>query len=471
MRNIRLYEALRRFARDAAAQLSAELEAGAELEFDVEAAIGGRGPTLYRYRPLTDRFIARAWPALRALPSATQAAESLREGAALYLEARGVADDDAEPALRALLERLYEDQTNFAFPEERFERVYAELEQSLYGDARPCLFVTCLRGVECLDRPVRLGARERLELLPPQLFERELPAELAGVAGAGAGNTVVCLELLVEGPVAPLEHQFRERLRELRLALRLLAEGRVDPFAIGFRRVADSRWVCFELDRPGPGRGEPLRIDDERAAELGELLAVVRGRAREPRLELALERFDRGCAAADPQVALLDLLCALRALLAEHTDTDRASLGLRVAALCADVPDRPRVRRDVERALSLERSLLAGPVTAHGSDVEAVAQVVRELERHVRALLRDVLCGYLELDLARVADEMLLRATGEVEIAARDLRVAKPRAETSQAGASGAASEDETDPVGLAAVPPTSASQPFDDPDDYSAPV
>ena len=48
----------------------------------------------------------------------------------------GLRGAEAEPALQAMLERLYEDVTDFTFPEERFERVYAEVERTLYEESR-----------------------------------------------------------------------------------------------------------------------------------------------------------------------------------------------------------------------------------------------------------------------------------------------------------------------------------------------
>ena len=52
------------------------------------------------------------------------------------------------------------------------------------------------------------------------------------------------------------------------------------------------------------------------------------------------------------------------------------------------------------------------------------------MEGHLRALLRDVLCGYLDSDLKGVADDILLETNPEpfVEIEARDLRVKAPAA-------------------------------------------
>jgi hypothetical protein len=49
--------------------LTEELEAGAELAFDLEDQSSRRGPALYRYRPLTEEFIDQRWLRLRGLPA------------------------------------------------------------------------------------------------------------------------------------------------------------------------------------------------------------------------------------------------------------------------------------------------------------------------------------------------------------------------------------------------------------------
>jgi hypothetical protein len=61
------------------------------------------------------------------------------------------------------------------------------------------------------------------------------------------------------------------------------------------------------------------------------------------------------------------------------------------------------------------------------------------MEGHLRALLRDVLCGYLDADLKAVADEILIETHGEPlgEIEARDMReeaVWEPESPTSHPG-------------------------------------
>ena len=44
---------------------------------------------------------------------------------------------------------------------------------------------------------------------------------------------------------------------------------------------------------------------------------------------------------------------------------------------------------------------------------ESPRALVREMEGHLRALLRDVLCGYLEPDLKGLADDILLETAPE----------------------------------------------------------
>ena len=83
----------------------------------------------------------------------------------------------------------------------------------------------------------------------------------------------------------------------------------------------------------------------------------------------------------------------------------------------------------MEAALALERFAMSG---AGRVQLEGLSpcELVAEVEGHLRALLRDVLCGYLDADLKAVADDILLDSQGEPlgEIEARDLRM-EPDAE------------------------------------------
>ena len=83
MRNRALHDALRNFALEAAALLTDELKAGAEVEFDVVDECAGRGPALYRYEPRTGAFIEERWPQLRELPTCERACGELGAGGLL----------------------------------------------------------------------------------------------------------------------------------------------------------------------------------------------------------------------------------------------------------------------------------------------------------------------------------------------------------------------------------------------------
>jgi len=71
---------------------------------------------------------------------------------------------------------------------------------------------------------------------------------------------------------------------------------------------------------------------------------------------------------------------------------------------------RRAVQRRIEEALALERFVMGGMGRVPS---ESPHDLVVEVERHVRALLRDVLCGYLDPDLKSVADDILLEATAD----------------------------------------------------------
>jgi hypothetical protein len=99
-----------------------------------------------------------------------------------------------------------------------------------------------------------------------------------------------------------------------------------------------------------------------------------------------------------------------------------------------------------------------GPRARH--EAESPRELVAEVEGHLRALLRDVLCGYLDADLKGVADDILLETKPEpfVEIKAKDLRAEPDTTEIDQV----------QQPLeGVTA----SADWGWSEPEDYSAPV
>ena len=95
MRNRALHDALRDFALEAAALLSDDLKAGAEVEFDVVDEGDRRGPVLYRYQPRTGAFIGGRWERLRELPACHRACLELGAGAASWLRVNGLRGEQA----------------------------------------------------------------------------------------------------------------------------------------------------------------------------------------------------------------------------------------------------------------------------------------------------------------------------------------------------------------------------------------
>jgi hypothetical protein len=91
------------------------------------------------------------------------------------------------------------------------------------------------------------------------------------------------------------------------------------------------------------------------------------------------------------------------------SDAGQVSLGLRLAALCAEEGMRHEVQARLEAALALERFVM-GRAVALPPDAGSPSELVAEVESYVRALLRDVLCGYLDADLKAVADDILIDA-------------------------------------------------------------
>src|ERR671914_518401 len=350
----------------------------------------------------------------------------------MWLRVNGLRGEQAEPALRAMLERLYEDATSFGFPEERFERIYQEVEVTLYHDAVHARVVAPLRGAAMAADRVDLGGglslvRGDLADAPPEAVWPD-PLE----DGLGGEPAVLCV-LERDAPAGDgiPAAEAAERFRTLVTALRLWAPGAVGVGAPAWRRADEGRWQPLPLGVGGDiGGGEGWYLPAGEEEGLAEFFAAVDAADPPRTVAWALGRFEMGCARGKDAEALSDYLLALRALLDATSDAGEASLALRVAALCAEEGRRKLVQRRIEAAIWLERYVMGG-TTRLRTDDDAPRELVAEMEAHLRALLRDVLCGYLDADLKAVADDILLETTPEpfMEIRARDLRKESPRFE------------------------------------------
>jgi hypothetical protein len=121
-----------------------------------------------------------------------------------------------------------------------------------------------------------------------------------------------------------------------------------------------------------------------------------------------------GCGQALALEGLSDHLLALSALL-DGDETGPASVPTRLAALCAEPSDREEVRARVEQAYTLQRRLMRGELDSQHpgrSGLDAPDMIVGHLEDTLRAVLKDIVCGYLDSDVKGTADDLL---RGEAE--------------------------------------------------------
>jgi hypothetical protein len=424
MRNRTLYQSLRDFAEQAAFQLEADAGGGAEIPFEVVESPGARAP-LYCYRPLTGRFIRDRLGVLGRLPtypSARRAVEQLG-GVDAYLRMRGEpripedAGDRADAALRSFLSAMYAEASEFEFSAERFARAYRELESTAYESRSMTAVMVPLHGLELESEQVPLG--EGLSLVRGDTVD-DAPAEAVWSKPLPGEVPNVLAMLTVEGaPGDPLPvGGARERFARLLTALRLVdAAG----FALGTSAWARTDAGPWQLVALGIGGGcprdMPYRVEPEEEDELRGFVSLVARRAPGPQgtnafrgeVAWALHRFELGCEREDPFEALTDHLLALRALL-EPEGPASGRLAQRLAAICAVPDQRAALAERTAHAISLERGIIAG-LTPAAPDAE---QLVHDVAHHLRALLRDVLCGHLDTDLVAVSDGILAEAvTGE----------------------------------------------------------
>ncbi len=417
MRNSTLAATLEAFTREVAAALTAETAAGAEIPFEVAQAGAGHGrAALYCYRPLTSAFIQSRLGLLRALGSYAPAAQALETvpGIEAYLDQRGVTPIPAatrprvEAALQALLDRMFAERSEFGFDADRFELAYDELERALYDGRSVTTVIAPLLGLSLDPDTATLALGEGLSLTRGEALPDAPPEAIWGTPGLDMAREPNVLAMLSvdhqRARRAPLSLA-RSRFRRILTALRLYERGGYALGPVAWIRADEGVWRPFALG----GSGRPGLVTLIPAAQEDELRAfcsLVASRSPSPgELAWALDRFEMGRERLAPFEALTDYLLALRALL-EPEGPHSGRLAQRLAMLCAMPEGRRRLAERTAHAISLERAVISGlaPATT-GAD-----ELVEELSEHLRALLRDVICGHLETDLRALADELLGQA-------------------------------------------------------------
>lgn len=407
-----LRQCLRRFCEDAAAQLAEDARNGEEVPFElVDAGEGGPGGTpLWCYRTLTGEFIRARLGVLGMLPSYMPAATALErvDGIEDWLRARGeqaplrTARDRADAALRVFLTEVIGESTTFEFDRERFSSAWASLDAIAFAGESTTVLAAPIHGLAIESAELALGEgtvlvrREspQAEILPPDIFRDE-----------GAPLAVALIEIDDAGPQGLAAA--RSRLRKLVSALRLSAVASPSFGGAGRVSVEGGPWQPVGLGGSGVPDGV-LSVASGAEAELRAFCNLVHERwPSRGEVAWALRRHELGCDRLHHLDALSDHLLALRALL-EPEGPASGRLTARLAALCAEPDGRAVLAERTARAIALERSLMSGRI---GGEDEAQA-LCDEISMHLRALLRDVICGHLDSDLCGIADSIIAKAAG-----------------------------------------------------------
>jgi hypothetical protein len=404
MHNRALHDSLAAFVEEAAWQLAEEISGGAEVPFELIEQ-GRASAPLYCYRPLTGRFLADRTTELAKLPSYPAAVQGLTTLPDLpaYLKARKRRTPSpdtrlqADAVLQAFLTAVWTESTDFAFEHERFEAAYAELEEAAYGNRSLSVVLAAVEGLVLESDEVALG--DGLALVRAETLA-DVPAELQ--MDEMATVAVLALDSAV-GDGRALEDAGR-RLRRLQTALRLWDDAEPSLGPTAWARTNGGAWSAVPL-ATGVRRdaGDCLLAADEEDPLRAFCSLVARRTPRAGELAWALRRFELGCERAFAVEALTDWLLAGRALLADPDAAGYDGMAERLAAICATPDDRQALERRLDEAIRLERSAMTG----HVRPEPAVEDLIADLGGNLRAVLRDVLCGHLDPQLRRVADEML----------------------------------------------------------------
>jgi hypothetical protein len=384
-----LHTALRAFTLGAFAYLLRELDdAGEALPFAFEEHGGRDGPALYEYRPLVRDFVEARATRIRGRDDATIALEELHRERAAAIYARAHAgpeptEDDAlfRTVLLDLLVRVAEACGGFDWDDESFDRCYAELESSLFGESRAYAAVAPLVGLTTgIQR--ELGPGIRVRAAADGELARHWP-EARGLLPQGFGREAdryCVLELRSalgseeEVPDAPSE--IADTVSALRLATAApLAAGPVlfetlDGRPYGIRPV-----LPIAATQPP---GEPSRLDEFRTVLAAELLVRLTLADADTTLAEALDRWELSLFQHEP-FRSEQLRGALSALFG-------STWPLRVAVLLEDEPER---REALYRDLELLDTGNEAGTTAREAVRRSLVVVLRDEDRSALATRLD----------------------------------------------------------------------------------
>jgi hypothetical protein len=378
-----LHVAVRAFCLAAFAKLAPETGAG-----EIPFVLAEHGSGLYEYRPLIrDHVESRAfW--LAKLPDAEIAlAELGREpAAAIFARVRGESAERRalfRAILLPLLTRTAEACGGFDWEDGAFERIYAELERSLYGSSRSYGAVAPLVGLSIAERVV-LGRGITVHPSSPAALALrwpESPELLPLRFGEGAERSSV---LQLERELSAENQSPPDAPAELASAVTALRLATAAPAAAGPVVLERLDWHPIGA-RPMPGiaatepAGEPGRLDPWRGRLAGELLGRLGTSESDAELVEAIERWELALFEDEPARSER-LREALAALLAGPDGLWAASM--RAALLLADAEgERSGL---IDRLRALARGESAGVQGAE--DVRRAIAATLEHEDRARLL-------------------------------------------------------------------------------------
>jgi hypothetical protein len=377
-----LHRSLRLFALASFALLSRDVDAGAEIPFVFEEHDGGKRP-LYEYRPLVGDYVEARASRIAALPDAQAALEELRcePAAAIYARAHGGGEGSEAGALsRTVLLPLVvataEACGGFDWSDEAFERVYGELEGSLFGKRRAYAAVAPVTGLGA-GAQVDLGNGVRLRVAAAGELAAHWPdATRLLPADFGREPDRVCV-LELERPLQATEAVPPDAPAELADAVTALRLATAAPVAAGPVLFERLDWRPYGIRPVLPiaatqPPGEPSRLDPFRGKLACDLLERISAADHDPELAEALDRWELSLFASEP-FRSEQLREALTALLGGADGLWAATV--RTALLLGETA------RD--RAVQLERLRVLGDGGRAGeSTADAVRRVVVETLLH-----------------------------------------------------------------------------------------
>jgi hypothetical protein len=393
-----LRHVLRGFTLGAFAYLLRELDEGAELPVAFVEHEHAGGPALYEYRPLVRAFVEERAPRLRMRDDALIALEELQREPAAAIFARahaGPRPSEEEALFRTVLLGLLvstaEACGGFDWDDASFDRAYAELERSLFGERRAYAAVAPLVGISVATQ-LELAPGLRVRAVAEGELARHWP-EAGSLVPKDFGRETdrycvlelrAALQAAEDPPDAPAE--LADAVSAIRLATAApLSAGPVlfetlDGRPFGIRPV-----LPIAATQPP---GEATRLDSFRAALAAELLARLGLADGDGALAEALDRWELSLFQNEPF----------------RSDQLRAAFAALLGETCL-LEAEPAARAELHAGL--------GELAAGGAAATPVADAVRgalvEVLRHGD---RPALLLELDETLLGVRDRRVLRLAG-----------------------------------------------------------